>query len=71
MAVTSLRWRLRRLPAPVVDAGLAVALAVGITIAIEVSPGPGRRPDALAYGLGLTIAALGGCWSVSDSSVIC
>jgi hypothetical protein len=50
--------RLRRLPTPVVDAGLAVALAVGITIAIGVSPGPGRRPDVLAYGLGLTIAAL-------------
>jgi len=58
MAVTSLGWRLRRLPAPVVDAVLAVALAVGITIAIGVAPGPGRRPDALAYGLGLTIAAL-------------
>jgi hypothetical protein len=58
MDVTSWRWRLRRVPAPVVDAGLAVALAVAVTIAIAVSPGPGRRPDGLAYGLGLTIAAL-------------
>jgi hypothetical protein len=58
MTVTSLRRRLRRVPAPVVDAGLAVAVAVAVTIAIAVSPGPGRRPDALAYGLGLTIAAL-------------
>jgi|SRR5215207_339398 len=58
MAVTSLGWRLRRLPTPVVDAVLAVALAVAITIAIGVAPGPGRRPDVLAYGLGLTIAAL-------------
>jgi class 3 adenylate cyclase len=58
MDVTSWRWRLRRVPAPVVDAGLAAALAVAVTLAIAVSPGPGRRPDALAYGLGLTIAAL-------------
>jgi class 3 adenylate cyclase len=58
MDVTAWRWRLQRIPAPKVDAGLAVALAVAVTIAIAVSPGPGRRPDALAYGLGLTIAAL-------------
>jgi class 3 adenylate cyclase len=58
MDVTSLRQRLRRLPAPVVDAGLAVALAVAITIAIPVAALQGRRPDALAYGLGLMIAAL-------------
>jgi class 3 adenylate cyclase len=56
--VTSLRQRLRRVPAPVVDAGLAVALAVAITIQIRVAPGPGTRPDAFAYGCGLTIAAL-------------
>jgi class 3 adenylate cyclase len=58
MDVTSLRQRLRRVPAPVVDAGLAVILAVAITIAIPVAPLQPRRPDALAYGLGLTIAAL-------------
>jgi class 3 adenylate cyclase len=56
--VTSLRQRLRRVPAPVVDAGLAVALAVAITIRIRVAPGPGTPPDALAYACGLTIAAL-------------
>src|SRR6266540_4005044 len=42
----------------VVDTALAVALAVAITITIGVSPQPGARPDALAYTLGLTIAAL-------------
>jgi class 3 adenylate cyclase len=55
--VTPLRHRLQRLPAPVIDAGLAVAVAVVITISIRVSPEPGRRPDVLAYALGLTIAA--------------
>jgi class 3 adenylate cyclase len=56
--VTAVPWRLGSLPALAVDAGLAVAMAGGITIAIAVSPGPGRRPDALAYGLGWTIAVL-------------
>jgi class 3 adenylate cyclase len=56
--VTSLWSRLRRVPAPVVDAGLAVALAVAVTIGIRVAPGPGDRPDAVAYAFGLTIAAL-------------
>jgi class 3 adenylate cyclase len=56
--MTSLRERLRRVPAPVVDAGLAVALAVAVTIGIRVAPGPGKPPDALAYACGLTIAAL-------------
>ncbi|HZA83703.1 MAG TPA: adenylate/guanylate cyclase domain-containing protein [Actinomycetes bacterium] len=58
MDVTSLGQRLRRVPAPVVDAGLAVALAVANTIGIRVAPAPGARPDALAYACGLTIAAL-------------
>jgi class 3 adenylate cyclase len=58
MDATSLRQRRRRVPAPVVDAGLAVALAVAIMIAIPVAPLQPRRPDALAYGLGLTIAVL-------------
>jgi len=56
--VTPLRQRLQRVPASVIDAGLAAALAVAVTIAIRVSPQPGARPDALAYALGLTIAAL-------------
>jgi class 3 adenylate cyclase len=56
--VTSLRQRLQRVPMPMVDTALAVALAVAITITIGVSPQPGARPDALAYALGLTIAAL-------------
>jgi class 3 adenylate cyclase len=56
--VTGLGQRLRRLPAPVVDAGLALALAVANTIGIRVAHGPGARPDAVAYALGLTIAAL-------------
>jgi adenylate cyclase len=49
---------LRRLPARVVDAGLAVALAVAISVAITVGPAQGKAPDALAYGLGLVIAGL-------------
>jgi class 3 adenylate cyclase len=53
-----LRERLRRVPAPVLDAGLAVALAVAVTIQIRVAPGPGKPPDALAYACGLIIAAL-------------
>jgi len=56
--VTSLGQRLRRVPAPVVDAGLAVALAVAITIQIRVAPGPGAQPDGFAYACGLIIAAL-------------
>jgi class 3 adenylate cyclase len=54
----SVRQRLRRVPAQVVDAGLAVALAVAIAVAIATSPRQGRPPDALTYALGLTIAAL-------------
>jgi len=53
-----LRQRLRRVPAPVLDAGLALALAVANTIGIRVALAPGARPDALAYACGLTIAAL-------------
>jgi class 3 adenylate cyclase len=56
--VTSLRQRLRHLPAPVVDVGLAVALAVANTIGIRAAPAPGAQPDALAYACGLIIAAL-------------
>jgi class 3 adenylate cyclase len=56
--VTALRQRLQRVPAPVVDAGLAVAVAVAITIAIAVVPERGARRDPAAYALGLTIAGL-------------
>jgi class 3 adenylate cyclase len=52
------RWSLRRHPAPVVDAGLAVLLAVAIVVAIQVAPPQGKDPDVLAYGCGLAIAAL-------------
>jgi adenylate cyclase len=58
MSWRSWHSRLRRLPAPVVDAGLAVLLAVAITVAINVAPDQGRPPDARAYGLGVVIAAL-------------
>jgi hypothetical protein len=56
--VTALRYLLQHLPAPVIDAGLAVALAVANTIGIRVALAPGARPDAVAYACGLTIAAL-------------
>jgi class 3 adenylate cyclase len=56
--VTPLRQRLRRLPAPVVDVGLAVAVAVAITIAIGVTPERGTRRDVFAYALGLVLAGL-------------
>jgi class 3 adenylate cyclase len=56
--VTSLRQRLGRVPAPVVDAGLALALAVANTIGIRVALAPGARPDGFAYACALTIAAL-------------
>src|SRR4029453_10171290 len=38
LEVTSVGQRLRRVPAPVGDAGLAVALAVAITIGIRTAP---------------------------------
>jgi adenylate cyclase len=58
MAGASWWSRLRRVPAPVVDAGLALALAAAVTVAIAVGVDQGRPPDALAYLLGITIAAL-------------
>jgi class 3 adenylate cyclase len=58
MDVTSLPRRLRHVPVPVIDAGLALAVAAAVTIAIRLGPPQGARPDAFAYGLGLTIAAL-------------
>jgi hypothetical protein len=56
--VSSVRQQMRRVPQPLVDMGLALMVAVSPIIAICLSPIPGRPPDALAYVLGLTIAAL-------------
>jgi class 3 adenylate cyclase len=58
--MTGSSWgsRLRRVPAPVVDAGLAVALAAAVTVAIGVGPEQGRQPDAAAYSLGPVLGAL-------------
>jgi class 3 adenylate cyclase len=48
-----------RSPAWAIDAGWAVALAVAVTIAIRVAQEPNtRRPDLLAYALGVTIGAM-------------
>ena len=50
MSVTAITERLRRLPAPVVDAGLGVAVAVASVAAVQVASEPDSRPpDALAY----------------------
>jgi class 3 adenylate cyclase len=56
--VSSLRQRMQHPPGPLLDVGLALMVAVVVMVAIRVSPQPGRPSDALAYGLGLTIAAL-------------
>src|SRR5829696_2166803 len=54
----SVRQRTRGAPKPLVDMGLGLMVAVAVIIAIGLPPNPGRPPDALAYALGLTIAAL-------------
>src|SRR5918996_1289754 len=59
MNVASTRSSIERVPALVVDTLLTLVVAVAISIAIAVAPEPGARaPDALAYGLGVAIAAL-------------
>jgi hypothetical protein len=59
MRVGSVRHRLERVPAWVIDAGWAVAVAVAVTIAIRVAREPGARPpDLFAYALGWTIGAV-------------
>jgi adenylate cyclase len=58
MAWRSWWSRLQRLPAPVVDVGLAVMLAVGVTAAITFGPPQGKPPDAFAYSLGPLLGAL-------------
>jgi serine phosphatase RsbU (regulator of sigma subunit) len=55
------RWRTRLKPVPpnAVDVVLAIVVAAAITIAISQASFPGTRPtDAIAYALGLAIAAL-------------
>jgi hypothetical protein len=42
--VTALRQRLQRVPAPLVDAGLALVVAVAVTVTIRVSPQPAAAP---------------------------
>ena len=56
--LSSVRQRMQRIPGPLVDLALALMLAAAMIIAIGLSPNPGRPPDALAYTLGLTTAAL-------------
>jgi class 3 adenylate cyclase len=58
MDVGSWWRRLRRVPTPLVDVGLAVALTVAVAVAITVAPEQGEEPDALAYALAPTIGAL-------------
>jgi adenylate cyclase len=58
MDAASWGHRVRRVPAPVVDAVLAVALGVAIAVAITVGPRQGREPDAAAYALAPVIAGL-------------
>ena len=52
------RWRLRQVPPPVVDAGLAATVAAAVAIPIVVSPERGGRRDLAAYAVGLVIAVL-------------
>ena len=60
MDAASWGQRLRRVPAPVVDAVLAVALGVAIAVAITVGPRQGREPDAAAYASSLVRACADG-----------
>jgi class 3 adenylate cyclase len=53
------RWsRLRRPPAQLVDAGLALALTLAVAVAISVGYEQGRPPDAAAYALAPTLGVL-------------
>jgi class 3 adenylate cyclase len=58
MDATAWWHRLRRAPAPVVDAILAGGLAVAVTVAIAVAPEQGRPAPAAAYALGPVLGAL-------------
>jgi class 3 adenylate cyclase len=55
---SSLWQRMRQIPGPLLDVGLALVVAVAISIGIGLPTETGRPPDTLAYALGLTIAAL-------------
>jgi class 3 adenylate cyclase len=59
MAETSVRERIQRIPAPVLDAGLVLAVAAATTVAISVSADRGGRdPWPFGYMLGVALAAL-------------
>jgi signal transduction histidine kinase len=59
MDVTALRARLRRVPAPVVDALLAVAVAAVTAAAVQVAVEPhSSAPDAFAYLLAVAFGAV-------------
>ncbi len=59
VSAASLRRHLRRAPPAVIDVGLALGVALAITVVISVArEAQTHAPDALAYALGLTIAAL-------------
>jgi class 3 adenylate cyclase len=58
MPWTSWWSRLQRLPAPVVDVGLALLLVVAVTAAITYGPPQGRSPDVFAYLLGPYLGGL-------------
>jgi class 3 adenylate cyclase len=58
MAWRSWWSRLQRLPAPVVDVGLALMLVVAVTAAITFGPPQGRSPDVTAYLLGPVLGVL-------------
>jgi hypothetical protein len=53
------RWSsLRRPPAELLDAGLALALTLAVAVAITVGYEQGRPPDAAAYALAPTLGVL-------------
>lgn len=59
MTATTTARRVDRLPAPLVDAGLALAVAVVFTAGVGVGREPdGQAPDLVAYGLGAALAGV-------------
>jgi signal transduction histidine kinase len=58
MATPRIPERLQRVPAPLVDAGVAAIVAIAVAIAIAAAQEPeAKDPDTVAYLLGVTIAA--------------
>ena len=53
LGVSTLRQWMKRVPGPVLNPGLALAVAVVLTITIATPPHPGTPADALTYALGL------------------